>query len=126
MSLRRRDDRSPLARLIIGVTAFLLTASCAALGRPSPEVVSVSLINLIATPERYDGRVVQTSGIATIAFESDAVYLSREDAAEGAIPNSIHLTFEDGDVPRDQVTALDKRRVLVVGNFERYASEGFT
>jgi hypothetical protein len=45
----------------------------------SKEIQYVSLINLIATPEKYHGKWVGVVGIANFEFEGDALYLSQSD-----------------------------------------------
>jgi hypothetical protein len=44
-------------------------------------VEDVSLVSLIANPQRYDGKRVRTYGFAVFKFEEQALYLSEADAA---------------------------------------------
>lgn len=44
------------------------------------EVIEVSLIQLIATPEKFNGKNVSTIGFFHGGNESSAIYLSQEDA----------------------------------------------
>lgn len=39
---------------------------------------TVSLVQLLANPEKFDGQVVRFHGVSNIGFEGDAVYLSKE------------------------------------------------
>ena len=39
---------------------------------------TVSLIQLIANPEKFDGQVVRFHGVANIEFEGNAVFLSKD------------------------------------------------
>ncbi len=41
----------------------------------------VSIIALIAVPERFDGKLVRLMGWASFAFESHGIFISRETAA---------------------------------------------
>jgi hypothetical protein len=50
--------------------------------------ISVSLIQLIANPERYNGKPVRLIGFLRLEFEGDALYLHREDYERG-LPNGI-------------------------------------
>ena len=64
------------------MAAIALTASA-----QSP--IKVSLINLIATPERFDGKVVWVEGYMHDQFEDQAVYLSKEDGDHWITSNAI-------------------------------------
>jgi hypothetical protein len=65
-----------LWRFVLAATA---AASLGASGA-SDEPQRVSIIQLLATPERYEGRLVQVRGVAHFEFEESALYLHREDA----------------------------------------------
>ena len=39
---------------------------------------TVSIIQLIASPEKYDGKVVRLEGVTNIEFEGNGIYLSKE------------------------------------------------
>lgn len=39
---------------------------------------TVSLVQLLANPEKFDGQVVRFHGVTNIEFEGEAVYLSKE------------------------------------------------
>lgn len=43
------------------------------------EYEEVSIINLIATPEKYHGKRVRVIGYLNLVYENDAVYLHKED-----------------------------------------------
>lgn len=58
----------------------------------SPE--SVSLIQLIANPQQYDGKKVRFIGFLRLEFEGNAAYLHREDYENGLSQNAIWI-----DVP---------------------------
>jgi len=48
-----------------------------AYGKTSHDAIEVSLINLIATPEQYDGKLVRVIGVGEVKFESNGLYFSR-------------------------------------------------
>ena len=65
----------------------------------------VSMIELIANPEKYDGKNVSVKGIVNIGYESDAVFLTKEDLCyfnmENCIefsPYSLEFPMEEGSV----------------------------
>ncbi len=47
--------------------------------KDSSKIQYVSLINLIATPEKYNGKWVRVIGVARFEFEGDALFLSKSD-----------------------------------------------
>ncbi len=76
----------------------------------------VSLIQLIANPEKYDGKRVRFIGFLRIEFEGNAIYFHREDYDRGLSRNGIWV-----DIPSDMKTseksASDKHYVICVGVF---------
>ena len=52
---------------------------------------SVSLVSLLVRPEDYHGKRVQVMGFAHYEFESDGLYLHRDDAAHGITRNGLWL-----------------------------------
>ena len=54
-----------------------------------------SLIQLIATPERYDGKVVQVTGYCNLEFEGNALYLHQDDQRYGNTKNGIWLHVDE-------------------------------
>ena len=54
---------------------------------------TVSLVALIATPERYEGKKVQVIGYVVLEFEGTAVYLHEEDAKHMLTSNGLWIDF---------------------------------
>ena len=60
-----------------------------------PELVS--LINLIATPEKYNGKFVEVDGYYCILdFESFGLFLTADDARNYISKNSVDVIFKEG------------------------------
>ena len=59
--------------------------------RPKSEYVSI--INLIANPEKYQGKRVTVIGYMSAEFEGTAIYLSREDFDHKISKNAIFLNI---------------------------------
>jgi hypothetical protein len=78
---------------------------------PREEARDVSLIQLIATPERYEGQLVRVVGVAQFGQEESALYLHREDAELLRAANAVWL-----DVKQDYKT-LAGAFVLAEGRF---------
>jgi hypothetical protein len=73
---------------------------------------SVSLIQLIATPEKYEGRRVRVEGFCRFVHEEQSVYLHREDAELLNTDNGVWLHVKQ----REDVNGVFVR---VEGTFTR-------
>jgi len=74
---------------------------------------SVSIIDLIANPEQYDGKPVRVMGFAHFEFEGEAIYLHREDFDQGLTSNGIWLDTGDKGGPAE----LSDQYLIVEGTF---------
>ena len=57
---------------------------------------SVSLIELIAAPDRFNGQPVRVIGFLHLEFEGNAVYLSEADHKHAVTKNGLWVTFKSG------------------------------
>lgn len=55
------------------------------LPQAATHIEHVSLVNLIATPDKYDHKAVMVEGICRLEFEGNAIYLSAADFSRNAI-----------------------------------------
>ena len=95
---------------------LVLSLDATAEERTGEDVIRyVSIIGLIGSPERYDGKRVHTVGFLRVEFEGDAVYLHREDYLRGLTRNAVLLVLPDKNV----FSKYDKQYVLVEGIFVR-------
>ena len=79
---------------------------------------NVSIVRLIATPERYHERKVQVEGFMNLEFEGDAIYLHKEDYEKGLTKNGFWVTFSD-KLDRKEINKLNKGYVLIEGTFSK-------
>jgi hypothetical protein len=77
----------------------------------------VSLVQLIANPQEYDGKFVRVIGFVSVEFEGTAVYLHQEDYKYEITQNALWLEL---DSQRNK--KFDQRYVLIEGTFD--ASHG--
>jgi hypothetical protein len=80
-----------------------------------PEAISLSLIQLIATPERYDGKKIRIQGFANIEFEGDSLFLNRESCLRHIHKDGLWLHIP-GWVEKNQ-SLFHHRYVLLEGKF---------
>ncbi|MFL5386343.1 MAG: hypothetical protein ACJ8GN_27815 [Longimicrobiaceae bacterium] len=72
-------------------------ARCAeADARGSCTLHDVSIIQLIARPEQFDGRKVRVIGYLWLEFEGNAIYLSEGDQKHGLTKNGLWVDFARG------------------------------
>lgn len=73
---------------------------------------AVSMVQLIATPQQFDGRKVRVSGFATVEFEGTALFLTRDDVKYLNTKNGLWL-----DLGSEDRRTMDRRYVRVYGVF---------
>lgn len=86
---------------------------------------SVSLIQLIADPDKYHGKFVRVSGYLHNKFEDSGLYLSKEDADYLVCTNSLWIQYNDKNVmlqglkKNPSLNYFDCKMVLVEGTFDK-------
>jgi hypothetical protein len=96
--------------LVAWVLSVLVAGAASAdLALPGARFESVSLIRLIAVPERYDGKRIAVSGFAEIEFENMSLCPWRPVAAR---KDCLWLEIDDGpfEDDSDEQRYLDKER----------------
>lgn len=105
-----------VSRIVFG-SFLMLVGICvtidAAEDRP-PTVVSI--INLIAAPEKFNERQIKVAGFAVVEFERHALYLSELDAMKGLSKNGVWLDFSSYRVNDPKM--FNNTYVLVEGIFD--------
>lgn len=77
----------------------------------------VSLINLIATPEKYQGKIVRVVGFLNLEFEGNAIYIHKEDYEHALLKNAIWVELSRDEAVKNSKT-FSKKYVILVGIFE--------
>ena len=96
-----------VALLLCAAVAFGISAKAGDMPQ------DVSIIQLIATPEKFDGKFVSLIGFLCIAFEGDSIYLHREDLEKGIPRNGLWV-----DIPEKTDPKLSMHYVLIEGIFD--------
>jgi len=84
------------------------------------KIEHISLINLIATPERYHGKWVNVQGVANFEFEGNALFLHKEDFKLGT-KNAVWLSPDTSALKVNEVTLardFNGKYVVVEGIFD--------
>ena len=66
------------------------------LDKANQNAIPVSLITLIANPDRYEGKVVRVNGFVQLEFEGNAIYLHEEDFRRAITDNALWLEVPQG------------------------------
>lgn len=95
--------------------ALLFVGGCASAGSTGPAASRVTVADLVAAPEAWDGRRVEITGLVVSEFENLGLYASWEDyCPREGWGQAIYVNW--GDVrPRD--AALPRRMATVRGTF---------
>ena len=102
-----------MKRLFVVLTILLALAVTSCVQSPRP--VDVSLVNLISTPDRYDGKLVLVSGFLHLEFEGDGLYLYQDDFTHSQTKNGLWISFAANTATAAK--AFSDSYVVVVGTF---------
>lgn len=103
---------------------LLLTILVALLSIPSvaqelsvngQRITYVSMLQLIATPERFDGKLISVIGFLQLGRERDVLYVHEEDATHLILASGVPLDRTD-EVGKG-LKSLDEKYVKVLGIF---------
>ncbi|WP_459815311.1 hypothetical protein [Geotalea toluenoxydans] len=105
----------------LAMVILLLVTSCSSntdrsdFGQLTDGAKEVSIVSLIATPERYDGKVVRVYGVLVLEFEGDAIYITKADAENHIFKNSISLQIDYAKlgIPEKEPSDPEQRRQMV-------------
>ena len=98
---------------------------------PSVNPPAVSVVQLLANPEKYDGQQISVIGFLRLEFDGDMLYLSSEDYQHSIPENGLWVERNPGIMHESE--KLDSNYVLLVGVFKarpigyaRFAAGGIT
>jgi hypothetical protein len=105
--------RRHIPLLVLLSTAIAVCRACYASAEMPQDV---SMVQLLATPEKFHGKVVRVFGFLCLEFEGDALYLHREDNDQGLTRNGVWIHRTEA-MDRDE-KKLNKHYVLVEATFD--------
>jgi hypothetical protein len=78
----------------------------------------ISLLQLIATPERFDHKLVSVIGFVRLEFEGNALYLHEDDYKFGITKNGVWLSgVVQSKFSGRRAIPTDREYILVTGYF---------
>lgn len=78
----------------------------------------VSIIQLIATPEKYDGQLVRVIGVGNLEFEGNCISLSKEDL-EYSVGNQIWIELGEQAPSYEDAAQFNGEYVIIEGVFDK-------
>ena len=67
----------------------------------NPDIADVSMVQLIATPERFHGKRVRFTGFVHFEFEGNGIFLHKEDHDQGIFNDGLWIERPAGSTPND-------------------------
>lgn len=101
--------------LSLGVSLLLLVAPAPGGVGSSDEPEDVSMIQLIAKPTEFHGKLVRVIGFAYLEFEGHGLYLHKEDFERALMQNSLWLSVPH-PIPEEYLQ-LNEQYVIVEARF---------
>ena len=77
---------------------------------------NVSIMQLVANPERYEGKRIQVIGFLRLEFEGNRIYLHREDYEQGIPQNGLAVQLPSA-ITNEQTNAVNMHYVICLGTF---------
>src|SRR5262245_58785249 len=77
----------------------------------------VSIVQLLVSPDTYDGHRIQAAGYFVFEQEHHALYFTDAHAENGVAENSIALLFDYVSFPPDALREFNRKYVNVTGRF---------
>ena len=79
----------------------------------------VSIVNLIATPEKYDGKKIQIIGYLHLEFEGDGIYLHKDDYLNAITANGLWVNFSEKLTKKTSLKDYSDNYVIILGTFKK-------
>ena len=80
--------------------------------------IDVSMVQLLANPKTYDGKLVLVIGVGNLEFENNCISLSKEDHLYST-GNRIWIELGERALPYDEAKAYNGKYVIVEGFFDQ-------
>lgn len=104
--------------MLVGVSAVFRSSASPRAPHGLPDLpVNVSMIQLIATPEKFDGKLISVVGFLGVDPEDARLYVSEEDYKRYIPGNGVWID-ENKQMQRD-IEQVDLHYVTIVGVFKQ-------
>jgi hypothetical protein len=75
----------------------------------------ISLVQLIANPKKYDGKVIEVIGFLSLEFEGRALYLHKDDYEYFNLKNGVSIL---ASISEEEKKNCDLKIVSIIGKFQ--------
>jgi hypothetical protein len=118
MFLMRRALMLALALLTVGPISYGNSQMAGYYPKGGADITAddVSLIQLIANPQLYDGKIVRIIGFLHLEFEGNVIYLHNEDFRYGLTKNGLWIEIPK-DMTKEQMKAVNDQYVICTARF---------
>jgi len=118
MSLMRQSIMLALALFAIGPISHGIGQMAGYFPKGGPDIPAedVSVIQLIANPQAYDGKTVRITGFLHLEFEGNVIYLHSEDFRYGLTKNGLWVEIPK-DMSKEQIKAVNDQYVICTAKF---------
>ena len=100
-------------KLIASICILTMVARVAPIKAAEPD--DVTLVRLIANPEKFDGKLIRVIGFLRLEFEGNVLYLHREDYDHAILGNGIWVDVTPEMMKQNE--SLNLSYVLLEGIF---------
>jgi hypothetical protein len=104
--------------MIVMLKFFFTTIFLTSVFNQNYSIERVSLINLIATPEKYDKKWINVKGYFLNEFENRALFIDRASADKNISENGVTLIF-DSTINRNVLSNYQNQYVEIEGFFNK-------
>ncbi len=129
-------DKKRTIRIVLAVVVTIAVAFCVCFGiklfknnliesgyGESPNsanqyATDVTMIQLIATPGKYDGQLIRVIGVGNLEFEGNCISLTKEDLKYG-VGNSIWIELGEKAISYEEAKQYNGEYVIVEGVFDK-------
>jgi hypothetical protein len=108
------DRMRPVRRALFFAMMIALGSGTSGHAAEADYPLDVSIVNLIATPERYDHKLVRVAGYITISY-LDTIWLHQEDYENRLGSNGVLMVMEDEQI--EALKGCDKTYGVIVARF---------
>lgn len=106
---------------LVGLAAIFLVSTCYGYGDAyhGDDLYRISLINLIATPEKFHNKKVRVIGAGRLEFEGNAICLSKDDIAYRISRNCLWINIDPETIraTQEKLEEFNGKYVLIEGVF---------
>ena len=110
--------KSTMKKIIPVIIILLITFGCKSVGQKS-SIKRISIIELIANPNKYHKKKVEVQGYFTNEFEGTAIYVSKNDFQTSIFKNGVYLYYAKGAMQRFGIDPPFQGYMTIVGIYNK-------